>query len=64
MGKMPLEWHRKSLSNMRDTLSEEREFVVKLEARMALLDAQIAEAVRQGRDCFDEDRFLKPRKAS
>jgi hypothetical protein len=67
--KQSIAWHRSVLENMRGSLSYRQRELERaqdnydlLAASIQLTERQIAEAERQGKDSFDTERFLVPRK--
>jgi|GEM_PF-5071193 len=67
--KMSIEWHEEGLKNMRDHLDRERaalnhyidaviDAVKKTEQAIFILETQIREAKKNGKDGFDPDRFM------
>ena len=69
--KMPMEWHKKCHANMLNSLRRDTEalelmseHLAQTRARVDLHQRQIDEAERQGKDGFDEYRFLVPRKVT
>lgn len=70
MSKMPLKWHEDCLANMRISLGQKVDARIRLDSEIQrlqdeirTLDAQIDTARERGFEAFDDDRFLKPRKA-
>ncbi len=64
--KMPMGWHEWCLKNSKENLAREEETFARLTAaierfrkQVAFHEAQIAEAQRQGKDGFDQDKFMK-----
>jgi len=69
--KMSLEWHKESLKNTKLSLERKKKQLEDLQIevardvqRMTFYNAQVYEAVRQDKDCFDSDKFLKNVKAT
>lgn len=65
---MPIVWHENGLKSMQHRLAEHEAALIRAEAEIfrrksmiLKLEFQIAEAKRQGKDGFDESRFLQPR---
>jgi predicted nucleic acid-binding Zn-ribbon protein len=68
MSKMSLAWHQECLKNCRASLVRKnaelarvREEVRRMEEDVDFLQHQIDQAVAQGKDGFDEDRFCVKR---
>jgi hypothetical protein len=62
--KMPISWHRQVITNLKSSLEQLRDRVVRAQfdydacaKRVAILNAQITRAEREGRDGFDAEKF-------
>ena len=69
--KMSIEWHKESLKNTKLSLERKKRQLEDLQIevardlqRMTFYDAQVYEAIRQDKDGFDSDKFLKNVKAT
>jgi len=64
-----IKWHQQALESMKRTLLQEEETVKnhqmnanRLKAEIKFYGEQIDAAIKQGKEGFDEERFLKPTK--
>lgn len=64
MAKMPIEWYKKNLANLKISVARAEEEAiaadsryVRIRAEYLKLEAQISRAEEEGKDGFDQDKY-------